>query len=206
MNQTFSSDLLNKAVEEFAKLPGIGHKTAMRLVLHLLKLDENAVDQFANSLTNLRHNVHYCNRCHNISDTPLCPICANPNRDETTICVVENYQDVLAIEATTQFHGTYHVLGGLISPLENVSPSDLQIASLLQRIQQEPIKEILLALSSTLEGDTTNFFIYRKLKDIPGLTITTLSRGISINDELQYIDEVTLGRAIISRVPFQTNP
>jgi recombination protein RecR len=202
MNQQYSSALLERAVNEFSKLPGIGRKTALRLVLHLLKLDEEFVDQFAQSITTLRHDVKHCRVCHNISDEDICSICANPNRDSHQVCVVENFQDVLAIEATTQFHGLYHVLGGVISPMDGVSPSDLELESLVERVRAGGVEEVILALSSTMEGDTTNFFIHRKLQDFPQLKITMLARGISINDELQYTDEVTLGRSIVNRVPF----
>ena len=202
MNQQYSSVLLEKAVDEFAKLPGIGRKTALRLVLHLLKLDVATVDHFANSITTLRHDVKHCHVCHNISDEDVCGICSNPLRDESIVCVVENFQDVLAIEATTQFHGLYHVLGGVISPMDGIAPSDLEIESLVERVGKGGIEEIILALSSTMEGDTTNFFISRKLSAFTDLKITVLARGISVNDELQYTDEVTLGRSIVNRVPF----
>ncbi|MBR3444201.1 MAG: recombination protein RecR [Bacteroidaceae bacterium] len=201
-DNTLSSALLQRAVDEFAKLPGIGRKTALRLVLHLLKLDPEAVDHFAQSLTTLRHDVHYCQVCHNISDEAVCSICSNPLRDASQVCVVENYQDVMAIEATTQYHGLYHVLGGVISPMDGITPSDLEIESLVGRVRQGGISEVILALSSTMEGDTTNFYIYRRLQEFLDVKVTTLSRGISINDELQYTDEVTLGRSIAGRIPF----
>ena len=202
MTHHYSSVLLERAVDEFAKLPGIGRKTALRLVLHLLKLDEATVEHFANSITTLRHDVKHCSVCHNISDEDVCSICSNPSRDESIVCVVENFQDVLAIEATTQFHGLYHVLGGVISPMDGITPSDLEIESLVERVGKGGIDEIILALSSTMEGDTTNFFISRKLSAFTDLKITVLARGISVNDELQYTDEVTLGRSIVNRVPF----
>ena len=202
MTHHYSSVLLERAVDEFAKLPGIGRKTALRLVLHLLKLDEATVEHFANSITTLRHDVKHCSVCHNISDEDVCNICSNPSRDESIVCVVENFQDVLAIEATTQFHGLYHVLGGVISPMDGIAPSDLEIESLVERVGKGGIDEIILALSSTMEGDTTNFFISRKLSAFTDLKITVLARGISVNDELQYTDEVTLGRSIVNRVPF----
>lgn len=201
-DNTLSSTLLQRAVDEFAKLPGIGRKTALRLVLHLLKLDTEAVDNFAQSLTALRHDVHYCKVCHNISDDDVCSICSNPMRDATQVCVVENFQDVMAIEATTQYHGLYHVLGGVISPMDGIAPSDLEIESLVERVHRGDVAEVILALSSTMEGDTTNFYIYRRLQDCAGVKLTTLARGISINDELQYTDEVTLGRSIVNRIPF----
>jgi len=202
MTHHYSSVLLERAVDEFAKLPGIGRKTALRLVLHLLKLDEATVEHFANSITTLRRDVKHCCVCHNISDEDVCSICSNPSRDESIVCVVENFQDVLAIEATTQFHGLYHVLGGVISPMDGIAPSDLEIESLVERVGKGGIDEIILALSSTMEGDTTNFFISRKLSAFTDLKITVLARGISVNDELQYTDEVTLGRSIVNRVPF----
>ena len=202
MNQLYSSSLLEKAVDEFAKLPGVGRKTAMRLVLHLLRLDTPAVDGFASAITNLRHEVKYCRVCHNISDTDVCQICSTPSRDASVICVVENIQDVMAIESTTQFHGLYHVLGGVISPMDGIGPGQLEIECLISRVAQGGVEEVILALSSTMEGDTTGFYIYRKLAGFKDLCITTLARGMSVNDELQYTDEVTLGRSIINRVPF----
>ena len=201
-DNTLSSALLQRAVDEFAKLPGIGRKTALRLVLHLLKQEPAAVDSFAQSLTQLRHDVHYCHVCHNISDDDVCSICSNPMRDASQVCVVENFQDVMAIEATTQYHGLYHVLGGVVSPMDGITPSDLEIDSLIERVRSGGVAEVILALSSTMEGDTTNFYIYRRLQDIPDIKVTTLARGISINDELQYTDEVTLGRSIVNRIPF----
>ena len=205
MNQQYSSTLLERAVDEFAKLPGIGRKTAMRLVLHTLRMEEGTVDRFCNALSTLRHDVKYCKVCHNISDTDVCQICANPNRDTTTVCVVENIQDVMAIEATMQYHGLYHVLGGVISPMDGVGPSDLEIESLIRRVDEENVKEVILALSSTMEGDTTNFYIYRKLAHNDNVRLTVLARGLSINDELQYTDVVTLGRSLVNRVPFTGN-
>lgn len=205
MNQPYSSALLSKAVDEFSKLPGIGRKTALRLVLHLLKLDEAMVDNFAHSITTLRHDVKRCRVCHNISDDELCAICASPSRDDSLVCVVENFQDVLAIEATTQFHGLYHVLGGVISPMDGIAPSDLEIDSLVQRVRSGGVAEVILALSPTMEGDTTNFFIARRLAVCPDVKISALARGIAVNDELQYADEVTLGRSIVNRVPYNAN-
>lgn len=203
MEQQYSSALLGKAVDEFAKLPGIGRKTAMRLVLHTLRLDVDKVDGFCNALSSLRHEVNYCKVCHNISDTEICSICSNKQRDKATVCVVENIQDVIAIEATMQYRGLYHVLGGVISPMDGVGPSDLQIQSLVDRVGEGEVKEVILALSSTMEGDTTNFFISRKLAMFADLKLTVLARGISVNDELQYTDEATLGRSIVNRVPFK---
>ncbi len=207
MDQQYTSALLGRAVDEFAKLPGIGRKTAMRLVLHTLRMEEGVVDDFCEAVAKLRHEVNYCKVCHNISDEDICALCSSKQRDKSTICVVENVQDVMAIEATMQYHGLYHVLGGVISPMDGVGPGDLQIQSLVDRVEQGGVKEVILALSSTMEGDTTNFFISRRLakaiadKDNP-LKLTVLARGLSINDELQYTDEATLGRSLINRVPF----
>ena len=201
MNQQYSSALLEKAVGEFAKLPGIGRKTAMRLVLHLLRQDTQAVDAFGNAVVRLKHEVKYCKVCHNISDTDICGICSNPGRDASVVCVVENIRDVMAVENTQQFKGLYHVLGGVISPMDGVGPSDLEIDSLVERVKGGTVKEVILALSSTMEGDTTNFFIFRKLAPYD-VKITVIARGISIGDELEYTDEVTLGRSIVNRTPF----
>ncbi|MBQ0142215.1 MAG: recombination protein RecR [Prevotellaceae bacterium] len=203
MNNQYSSNLFGKAVEEFAKLPGVGRKTAVRLVLHLLRLDESIVNGFTSSITELRHNIHYCKVCHNISDKEICDICSDCRRDKSTICVVENIQDVMAIEATTQYHGLYHVLGGVISPMDGISPSDLAIDSLILRVENGGISEVILALSSTMEGDTTNFFISRKLAKMTDVRLTVLARGLSMNDELQYTDEITLGKSIINRVEYK---
>lgn len=202
MNQQYPSMLLEKAVNEFSKLPGIGRKTAMRLVLHLLRQETSVVEAFGNAMTTLKHEVKYCNVCHNISDTEVCQICGNPGRDGSTICVVENIRDVMAVEGTQQFRGLYHVLGGVISPMDGVGPGDLQIESLIDRVSKGGINEIILALSSTMEGDTTNFYIYRKLEKT-GVKLTVIARGISIGDELEYTDEVTLGRSIVNRIPFK---
>ena len=202
MNQQYPSALLEKAVSEFAKLPGIGRKTAMRLVLHLLRQDTATVEALGQSLITLKHEVKYCRVCHNISDTDLCQICASPTRDSSLVCVVENIRDVMAVENTQQFRGLYHVLGGVISPMDGVGPSDLQIDSLVARVEAGGIDEIILALSPTMEGDTTNFYIYRKLAQT-GVKLTVIARGISVGDELEYTDEVTLGRSIMARVPFK---
>lgn len=202
MEQQYSSSLLGKAVDEFAKLPGIGRKTAMRLVLHTLRLDVGKVDGFCEALSKLRHEVTYCKVCHNISDTEVCAICNNSQRDASLVCVVENIQDVMAIEATMQYKGLYHVLGGVISPMDGVGPSDLEIQSLVDRVNEGGITEVILALSSTMEGDTTNFFISRKLVGAKDVKLTVLARGLSVNNELQYTDEATLGRSIVNRVPF----
>lgn len=202
MEQQYSSALLGRAVDEFAKLPGIGRKTAMRLVLHTLRLEVGSVDALCHAVQTLRHQVKYCSVCHNISDTDVCDICANPRRDTTTICVVENVQDVMAIESTMQYHGLYHVLGGVISPMDGIGPSDLEVQSLVDRVAAGGVTEVILGLSSTMEGDTTNFYIYRKLAPYTDVKLTMLARGMSIGGELQYTDEVTLGRSIMSRVPF----
>lgn len=202
MNQQYPSRLLEKAVDEFAKLPGVGRKTALRLVLHMLRQDVSMVDAFAGAMTNLRHNVKYCRVCHNISDSEICPICSNPHRDASIVCVVENVQDVMAIENTQQYNGLYHVLGGVISPMDGVGPGDIEIDSLVKRVEEnEEIEEIVLALSSTMEGDTTNFYISRKLAPY-GKKISVIARGISVGNELEYTDEVTLGRSILNRTPF----
>ena len=201
MNQQYPSTLLEKAVGEFAKLPGIGRKTAMRLVLHLLRQETSTVEAFGNAVVRLEHEVKYCRVCHNISDTDTCQICSNPQRDASTVCVVENIRDVMAVENTQQYKGLYHVLGGVISPMDGIGPSDLQIDSLVERVKSGVVKEVILALSSTMEGDTTNFFIFRKLAPYD-VKITMIARGISIGDELEYTDEVTLGRSIVNRLPF----
>ena len=193
--------LLEKAVGEFAKLPGVGRKTAMRLVLHLLRQDTAVVEAFGNAMITLKHEVKYCKVCHNISDTETCRICSNPARDAATICVVERIRDVMAVEATQQYRGLYHVLGGVISPMDGIGPSDLQIESLVERVKGGEVKEVILALSSTMEGDTTNFYISRKL-DGMDVKLSVIARGISIGDELEYTDEVTLGRSIINRTLF----
>lgn len=197
--QQYPSQLLERAVAEFAKLPGIGRKTALRLVLHLLKQDAGHVRGLADSLVRLREDVKFCQTCHNISDTEVCDICANPLRDSTTICVVENIQGVLSIENTGQFHGLYHVLGGVISPMDGIGPTDLELESLAERVAHGGIKEIILALNPTMEGDTTNFYISRRLAAYD-VRLSVLARGVSVGDELEYTDEVTLGRSIVNRV------
>ncbi|MDE5981343.1 MAG: recombination mediator RecR [Bacteroidaceae bacterium] len=203
-SQQISSSLLQRAVEEFSKLPGIGEKTAMRLVLHLLRQEQTAVDTFGNSVIQLRQNVQFCKICHNISDTEICPICSNPRRDESTICVVEDIQDVMAIENTQQYRGVYHVLGGVISPMDGVGPGDLYIDSLIERAAKEEVKEIILALNPTMEGDTTNFYLYRRLAPLD-VKVSVIARGVAQNDELQYTDEITLGRSIVNRTTFMVN-
>ena len=201
MEQVYPSALLEKAVSEFSKLPGIGRKTALRLVLHLLRQPADEVDAFANAMTTVRHEVKSCKVCHNISDTDICPICQDTRRDASTICVVENIQDVLAVENTQQFNGLYHVLGGVISPMDGVGPGDIEIDSLVARVEQGSVGEVILALSSTMEGDTTNFYISRRLAHT-GVRLSVIARGISVGDELVYTDEVTLGRSIVNRTPF----
>ena len=201
MEQQYPSKLLENAVEEFAKLPGIGRKTALRLVLHLLRQEPQVSRNFADALLTLSSEVKHCKVCHNISDTEVCPICSNPKRDATTVCVVENIQDVMAVENTQQFSGLYHVLGGSISPMDGIGPSDLEIESLVERVKAGGIDEVILALSSTMEGDTTNFYIYRKLYGLP-VKVSIIARGIAVGDELQYADEVTLGRSIVNRTEF----
>ncbi|KAA6342463.1 Recombination protein RecR [termite gut metagenome] len=201
MNRQYPSVLLEKAIDEFSKLPGIGRKTATRLVLHLLRQDTGVVELFGNAIITLKHNIKYCKICHNISDTEVCRICATPSRDTSIVCVVENIRDVMAVEATGQFHGLYHVLGGVISPMDGVGPNDLKIDSLIRRVSEEGVKEIILALSSTMEGDTTNFYIYRKLEK-QEVKLSVIARGISIGDELEYTDELTLGRSIVNRMEF----
>ncbi|MBR6590386.1 MAG: recombination protein RecR [Bacteroidaceae bacterium] len=202
MNQQYPSVLLEKAVSEFAKLPGIGRKTAMRLVLHLLRQETASVECLGQALITLKHEVKYCRVCHNISDTELCQICSSPSRDASQVCVVENIRDVMAVENTQQYRGLYHVLGGVISPMDGVGPGDLQIDSLVKRVEAGGIDEVILALSSTMEGDTTNFYIYRKLAHTE-VKLTVIARGIPVGDELEYADEVTLGRSIMARVPFK---
>ncbi len=200
-NQQYPSLLLQKAVNEMSRLPGIGSKTALRLVLHMLRQDVVEVDTLAQSISELRHGVRYCQVCHNICDSEHCSICSNPNRDKSMICVVENVQDVMAIENTQQYKGLYHVLGGIISPMDGIGPADLEIQSLVERVEAGGINEVILALSPTMEGDTTNFYIYRKIRDT-GVRVTVIARGVAQNDELQYTDEVTLGRALMGRTLF----
>lgn len=201
--QQYPSQLLERAVEAFSQLPGVGRKTALRLVLHLLRQSTEDVDSFADAVIRVKHDVKYCKVCHNISDNEVCSICSDPRRDASLVCVVENIQDVMAIENTQQFHGLYHVLGGIISPMDGIGPHDLEIESLVERVEEGTVKEIILALASTMEGDTTNFYISRKLKDT-GVKLSVIARGISVGDELEYTDEVTLGRSILNRTPFES--
>lgn len=202
MIQQYPSQLLERAVQEFSKLPGIGRKTALRLVLYQLRQDPEDVQSFVEAIAKMKQEVHYCRRCHNISDSDLCPICADQRRDASTICVVENVQDVMAVENTQQYRGLYHVLGGVISPMDGIGPADLEIESLVKRVEQEHIQEVILALSSTMEGDTTNFYIFRKLAPYD-VRLSIIARGIPVGDELEYADEVTLGRSILNRTPFE---
>ena len=202
INEKFPSRLLENAVNEFSKLPGIGRKTALRLVLHLLRQEQEDVQIFGESIIQLRNDIKHCKICHNISDTEICNICSHPARVPEIVCVVENIKDVMAIENTQQFNGLYHVLGGIISPMDGIGPSDLEISSLVERVNEGMIAEIILALSTTMEGDTTNFYIYKKLKD-SNIKISTLARGVSIGDELEYADEITLGRSIKNRMNFE---
>lgn len=206
----YPSQLLTNAVDEFAKLPGVGRKTALRLVLHLLRQEPERAVQLGQSVIRLRQEIRYCRVCHNISDTDVCTICSNPQRDAGTVCVVENVKEVMVVEATRQFSGLYHVLGGLISPMDGVGPQQLQIDSLVERIRESrrpgslmvPVREVILALSTTMEGDTTNFYIFRKLAEFADLKITTLARGVAVGDEIEYADEITLGKSILNRTLF----
>jgi recombination protein RecR len=203
MNEQYPSKLLENAVSQFSRLPGIGRKTALRLVLHLLRQEDSDVEQLASALTTMKREVKRCSVCHNISDQEVCPVCSDPRRDRRTVCVVENIQDVMAIENTQQYHGLYHVLGGIISPMDGIGPSNLEIQSLVERVGRGNIDEVILALSPTMEGDTTNFYIFRKLSPFPELRITVIARGVSVGDELEYTDEVTLGRSILNRTIFE---
>lgn len=200
MEQQYPSILLERAVTEFAKLPGIGRKTALRLSLHLLRQQEADVDAFGDAVVRLKREVKYCRMCHNISDGEVCPICSDQRRDASQICVVENIQDVMAVENTQQYNGLYHVLGGIISPMDGLGPADLEIDSLVSRVEQGGVNEVIMALSSTMEGDTTNFYISRRLAHT-GVKVSVIARGISVGDELEYTDEVTLGRSILNRTP-----
>ena len=198
----YSSQLLDNAVQQFAKLPGIGKKTALRLVLHLLRQEKEEVALFTEAVRAVRNDIRYCHVCRNISDTDTCDICANERRDHRTVCVVETVRDVMAIESTHQYNGVYHVLGGVISPMDGIGPEDLEIAALEQRIAAKEADEVILALSTTMEGDTTNFFIFKKIAPY-GIKVSTIARGVAVGDELEYADEVTLGRSIVNRVPFE---
>ena len=202
MMERYPSVLLARATDELGKLPGVGPKTALRLALHLLKQPVASVDSFADAISKLRHDIKYCRICHNISDTDVCPICSDEQRDHSTICVVENVQDIMAIENTQAYHGLYHVLGGIISPMDGIGPGATEIDSLVSRVAAGGIKEVILALSSTMEGDTTNFYITRQLKPF-NIKQTVIARGISVGNELEYTDEVTLGRSIVNRTPIE---
>lgn len=201
MEREFSSTLLENAVSEMAKLPGIGRKTSLRLILHLLREDESVAISLGEAIIKMRKEIKYCKKCHNISETDLCPICSDENRDASTICVVENVKDVMVLESTRQYGGLYHVLGGLISPMDGVGPQSIEIESLVERVREGGVEEVILALSATMEGDTTNFYIYRKLADL-GVKITILARGVAVGNEIEYTDEITLGRSIINRTLF----
>jgi recombination protein RecR len=198
----FSSRYLEEAVKEFAQLPGIGSKTALRLVLHLLKQDKETIERFGKTFLELKDQVQYCRTCNNISDQEVCEICRSPKRNREEICIVEDIRDILAIENTQQFNGLYHVLGGLISPMEGIGPSDLNVESIVERARAGEVKELIMALSATMEGDTTIFYLYKKLKDFD-LKITTIARGVSFGGELEYVDELTLGRSIVTRIPYE---
>jgi recombination protein RecR len=200
----FSSRLIEEAVNEFSKLPGVGKRTALRFVLHLMKQNKNEVEQFGNAFIKLRTELRYCEKCHNVSDKILCEVCANPNRDQATVCVVEDIRDFMAIENTQQFRGAYHVLGGIISPMDGIGPSDLNIETLVKKAAAGEIKEVIMALSTTMEGDTTNFYIYKRLKEF-NITISTIARGIAFGDELEFADEVTLGRSIVNRTLYENS-
>ena len=202
MERQYSSLLLDKAVGEFAKLPGIGRKTALRLVLHLLKQTDADVASFTDAITTMKHDVRYCRVCHNVSDSELCPICSDSRRDGSLVCVVENIRDVMAIENTMQYHGLYHVLGGILSPMDGIGPADIEIDSLVSRVAEGGVSEVILALSPTMEGDTTNFYISRRLRGY-GVKLIVIARGIAVGNELEYADEVTLGRSILKRTPFE---
>ena len=200
----FSSKLLENAVNEVSQLPGVGRRTALRLVLHLLRQSEDQTNQLSKALLDMRSSINFCQQCHNISDQLVCEICANPNRNQNTICVVEDIRDVLAIESTASYRGVYHVLGGKISPMDGIGPTDLNIQSLVDKVNEGKIKELIFALSSTMEGDTTNFYIYKQIQGAE-VILSTIARGISVGDELEYADEVTLGRSITNRVPFESS-
>ena len=201
MNRAYPSTLLENAVDELSALPGVGRKTALRLSLYLLRREPEYAERLGTALQALRRDVKYCRTCHNICDTDLCDICADTSRDRSTVCVVENVKDVMTVENTAQFRGLYHVLGGIISPIDAIGPADLEIESFVKRVAEGEVREVVLALSTTMEGDTTNFFIYRKLSAYP-VRVTVIARGVSIGDELEYADEVTLGRSILNRVEF----
>ncbi|MBT4218287.1 MAG: recombination protein RecR [Flavobacteriales bacterium] len=200
----FSSKLVENAVNQLSSLPGIGKKSALRLVLHMIKQEKQNINQFGNSFIDLINNINYCSECFSISDNQKCEICSDQKRDKSTICVVEDIRVMMAVESTMQFKGIYHVLGGLISPMDGIGPSDIKVEELIQKVQNSEVKEIIFALSTTMEGDTTNFYLFRRLKDL-NITISSIARGISIGDELEYADEITLGTAISSRLPYENS-
>lgn len=202
METQYTSTLLENAVTEISRLPGIGRKTALRLALHLLRRDSREAEALGNAIINLRRNIRYCRQCHNISETELCQICASEARDKSLVCVVENVKDVMSIEATGSFNGVYHVLGGLISPIDGIGPDSLTIDSLVDRVAKGDVKEVILALSATMEGDTTNYYIWRRLARYPATVVSQLARGVSVGNEIEYTDEVTLGRSLVDRVPY----
>ena len=201
MVQKYPSQLLENAVNAFASLPGIGRKSALRMALHILRQGPNNAHKFISAISEMSENIQYCEECHNISDKPVCEICSDPKRDQSTICVVESIKEVMLIENTAQYHGVYHILGGVISPMNGISPTDLEITSLIERVEKNNIKEVILALSPNMEGDTTCFYIYRKLAHLP-VAITTIARGVAIGDDLEYADEITLGRSILNRIKY----
>ena len=203
--QNSSSRLLDKAIDQFASLPGVGRKTALKFVLHLLKKNTEEVTAFVRSIDELKKNIRECKQCHNIADGELCEICSDERRDKSLLCVVENIKDILSIEATSQYNGLYHVLGGIISPMDGVGPADLNIPTLIERVEKEPVREIIFALSATIEGDTTGYYIFKKLKNKESLMISTIAKGVSIGNDLEYTDELTLGRSIVNRVKFSFN-
>ena len=204
ISEKYPSKLLENAVNEFSKLPGIGRKSALRMVLHLLRQNKESVTAFGESLIQLRNEIKHCKICHNISDTETCQICASPVRNNSVICVVENIRDVMLVENTHQYNGMYHVLGGIISPMDGIGPNELEINSLIERTSHPDVLEIILALPTTMEGDTTNFYIFRKLKDKP-VRVTTLARGVAVGDDLEYTDEITLGRSLVNRVLYENS-
>ena len=202
MEQKFASSLLENAVVELSRLPGIGRKTALRLALHLLRREPREAAALGRAIIEMREGIRYCRVCHNISQEDVCPICASSSRDARTVCVVENVKDVMSIENTGEYHGRYHVLGGLISPIDGIGPDALEIATLVERVEAGDIDEVILALSATMDGDTTNFYIYRRLARFPQLRVTQLARGVSVGNEIEYTDEITLGRSLLNRTPF----
>ncbi|MDE6452903.1 MAG: recombination mediator RecR [Muribaculaceae bacterium] len=202
MEQKFASPLLESAVTELSRLPGIGRKTALRLALHLLRREPREASALGRAIIDMREGIRYCDVCHNISDTELCPICASPLRDRRTVCVVESVRDVMSVESTGEYHGLYHVLGGLISPVDGVGTDMLEIDSLVERVEAGDVDEVILALSATMEGDTTNFYIYRRLSQHAGVRVTQLARGVSVGNEIEFTDEITLGRSLLNRTPF----